>query len=231
MVKTVAPGHQMSTTLGGLVAEAGQTGLVLGRDRFGAPVQVRLFRPAPTVVTFIGDWWAARVMVFRCLGLGALVAVRADGRGLATPPQWTYLDGLAGGAGTRVWPMPDDPMVWRPTEVTRLLLHLYDVGPAGPTQRPAIAAWQTQLTVLARVTPQGTACIAGSDVVLSQRLDRAEAELVGAAQGLPPATVALLSNLDHDMVAACSRRGGLYAWMAPTTIERRVFGDPPHHHR
>ncbi|GIH09707.1 hypothetical protein Rhe02_77740 [Rhizocola hellebori] len=206
--------------------EAGHAALVLGRDQTGAAVSMQLFRPQPTVVTLVGGWWAARILLFRCLGLGVQVAVRAAG-GLANTAQWTELDAAAGATGQRVWPMPGDVLSWQPTEVTRLLLHLYDTGPAGPPVQPSLGSWQTQLTVLPQATAAGAWAIAGADVVLAQRMEWEEAVVLANALGLGEPTVALLTSLESDMVAVCARGMNTYAWLAPTSVERRLFGNNP----
>ncbi len=222
-MKTAAPEHLLSSQLGGLALEAGHASLVLGRDHAGGLLAMQLFRPQPTVVTFVGGWWAARLLLFRCLGLGVQVAVRAGG-GMAATAQWTELDAAAGATGQRVWPMPTDPLQWQPTEVNRLLLHLFDVGPAGPAARPVLSGWQTQLTVLEQALPVGAPAIAGADVVLAQRLPWEEAVVLASAIGHGEPTVTLLTSLEPDMVAVCARGYDTYAWLAPTSVERRLFG-------
>jgi hypothetical protein len=223
MKKTAAPEHVLNSGLAALSVEAGHAALALGRNQAGALVSMQLFRPQPTVVTFVGGWWAARVLLFRCLGLGVQVAVKAAG-GLAHTAQWTELDAAAGGTGQRVWPMPGDVLAWQPTEVTRLLLHLYDVGVAGPPARPVLGAWQTQLTVLPQMTQAGAVTVATSDVVLAQRMPWDEATALANALGHGQSTVTLLTSLENDMLAICARGMDTYAWLAPTSVERRLFG-------
>jgi hypothetical protein len=223
MNKTAAPEHSFRAGLAGLSVEAGHAALILGRDQTGSPVAMQLFRPQPTVVTFVGGWWAARVLLFRCLGMGVQVAVRAAA-GLATTAQWTELDAAAGGTGQRVWPMPGDALSWQPSEVTRLLLHLYDTGPSGPPVRPVLGGWQTQLTLLPQATPAGAWAIADSDIVLAQRMQWEEAVVLATALGLGEPTVALLTSLESDMIAVCARGMNTYAWLMPTSVERRLFG-------
>jgi hypothetical protein len=223
MRKTSAPEHDLRAGLGALSVEAGHAALVLGRDQTGAAVAMQLFRPQPTVVTFVGGWWAARVLLVRCLGLGVQVAVRAAG-GLASTAQWTELDAAAGGTGQRVWPMQGDVLAWQPTEVTRLLLHLYDTGLAGPPARPVLGGWQTQLTVLPQATAAGAWTITGADVVLAQRMEWDEAVVLAGALGHGEPTIALLTSLESDMIAVCARGMNTYAWLAPTSVERRLFG-------
>jgi hypothetical protein len=225
MVKTAAPEHRLTAGLGGLVVDAGYPTLVLGRDSSGALVQVSMFRPAPTTVTLVGGWWAARVLVFRALGMGAMAAVRADGGGLAGSLQWTELDRFAAGGGRRVWPVADErqPM---PAGAAWLVLHVFDIGPAGGAVRPVLGPWQTQLTVLGQATQVSAAALATANILLCQRLPRHEAEMVAAARGRGPATVELLSTMEPGMIAALAGGIDRPLWWSPTSTERRLFGDP-----
>ncbi|HZM84587.1 MAG TPA: hypothetical protein VFC19_53380 [Candidatus Limnocylindrales bacterium] len=225
MVKTAAPEHRMGPGLGGLTVDAGYPTLALGRDASGALVQVSMFRPAPTTVVLIGTWWAARVLVFRALGMGATAAVRADGGGLARASLWTELDHFAAGGGRRVWPVMDERQA-PPPGVAWLVLHVFDTGPGGPAVRPALGPWQTQLTVFERPEQASAVTIATANIVLCQRLERHEAEVVAAARGRGAATVELMSTLELGMVAALAGGVDRPLWWAPTSTERRLFGDP-----
>jgi hypothetical protein len=120
--------------------------------------------------------------------------------------------------------MPGDALSWQPSEVTRLLLHLYDTGPSGPPVRPVLGGWQTQLTLLPQATPAGAWAIADSDVVLAQRMEWQEAVVLATALGLGEPTVKLLTSLETDMIAVCARGMNTYAWLMPTSVERRLFG-------
>jgi hypothetical protein len=205
--------------------DAGYPTLALGRDTAGGLVQVSMFRPAPTTVTLLGSWWAARVLVFRALGMGAMAAVRADGSGLAGSVQWMELDRFAAGGGRRVWPVADErqPM---PPGVAWLVLHVYDIGPAGAAMRPALGPWQTQLTVLERPAQVSAVALATANILLCQRLPRPEAEMVAAARGRGAATVELLATMAPGMVAALAGGVDRPLWWSPTSTERRLFGDP-----
>lgn len=225
MVKTAAPEHRMNPGLGGLTIDAGYPTLALGRDLSGSLVQVSMFRPAPTTVVLIGSWWAARVLVFRALGMGAMAAVRADGGGLASVARWTELDQFAAGGGRRVWPVVDERQA-APPGVAWLVLHVFDTGPAAPMARPALGPWQTQLIVLDRPEQADAVAIATANILLCQRLPRHEADVVAHARGRGAATAELLSTLEIGMVAALAGGVDRPLWWAPTSTERKLFGDP-----
>ncbi|MFY1691705.1 hypothetical protein [Plantactinospora sp. WMMB782] len=229
--KTVAPERRLvGGLLGRLSLDVDAVGVLLGRDAANQPVLVRLFRPEPLTVAFVGDWWTAQLLVFRCLGHGARVAVDAvdavvpaAAGTIATLAHWLALDRTAGGAGDRVWrsayPGGDEP-----ADPTRPLLRLRDVGVHGPERRPPTRAWETRLTVLPRLTPAGVPALAGADVVLAQRLTRPEAELVGSALALPRPVWSALTTMDNEMVAAFGGGAVRYAWLTPTRFERQLFG-------
>jgi len=225
MVKTAAPEHRYRPGLGGLIIDAGYPTLALGRDHSGGLVQVSLFRPQPTTVALIGTIWAARTLVFRALGMGAMAAVRADGGGMASSSQWTELDRYAAGGGRRVWPVLDERQPLLPG-VAWLVLHVFDTGPAGPAVRPTLGPWQTQLSVFERPEPVSAVTFATANILLCQRLTRPEAEMVAAARGRGAATVELLSTLEMGMVAALAGGVDRPLWWSPTSTERRLFGDP-----
>ncbi|MFY1670168.1 hypothetical protein ACN27G_09440 [Plantactinospora sp. WMMB334] len=229
--KTVAPERRLvGDLLGRLSLDLDAVGVLLGRDGANQPVLLRLFRPEPLAVAFVGDWWTAQVLLFRCLGQGARVAVEAvdavnpaAAGTIATMAHWLALDRAAGGTGDRVWrsayPGGDEP-----AGPTRPLLRLRDVGVHGPERRPPTRAWETQLTLLPRLTPAGVPVLAGADVVLAQRLTRPEAALVGSALGLAGELWAPLSAMRPEMVAALGGGSARYLWLTPTRHERQLFG-------
>ncbi|WP_422770053.1 hypothetical protein ACN28C_25455 [Plantactinospora sp. WMMC1484] len=229
--KTVAPERPLvGDLLGRLSLDLDAIGVLLGRDGANQPVLLRLFRPEPLAVAFVGDWWTTQVLLFRCLGQGARVAVEAvdavnpaAAGTIATMAHWLALDRAAGGAGDRVWrsayPGGDEP-----AGPTRPLLRLRDVGVHGPERRPPTRAWETQLTVLPRLTPAGVPVLAGADVVLAQRLTQPEAALVGSALGLARELWAPLAAMQPEMVAAFGGGSARYLWLTPTRLERQLFG-------
>ncbi|MEO3922484.1 hypothetical protein ABGB07_01160 [Micromonosporaceae bacterium B7E4] len=229
--KTAAPERRLAgDLLGRLTLDVDAIGVVLGRDGANQPVLLRLFRPEPLTVAFVGDWWTAQVLVFRCLGHGARVAVDAvdavvpaAAGTIATMAHWLALDRAAGGAGDRVWrsayPGGDEP-----ADPSRPLLRLRDVGVHGPERRPPTRAWETQLTVLPRLTPAGVPVLADADVVLVQRLTQPEAALVGSALALPRPVWSAVTTMGNEMVAAFGGGSARYVWLTPTRVERQLFG-------
>jgi hypothetical protein len=229
--KSIAPARVLpDDALGVLSLTLGPSGVVLGRDSASAPVLVRLFGPEPISVAFVGGWWAAQILIYRCLAHGATVVVDAvdtatpgQNGTLAAQAQWLALDRVASGAGDRVRPAAGDPALSQPASGSQPLLHLHDLGHTAGS-RPSPQPWQTNLTVLSAVTPASQHIIASADVVLAQRLDPRDAALLGSALLLGPEFTARIAALGNDMVAAFRGQAVRYIWLTPTELERQLFG-------
>jgi hypothetical protein len=202
-------------------------GVILGRDSTGRPVTLRLFDAVPRRVVFIGGWWAAQILVSRCLAVGAMVAVDAhpaadSADAVAIGAQWLALGRFASGANGRIRPIPPNIDEW-PATAAQPVLRLRDVGPAGPASNPR-RPWHTELTVLSTVGPATGRAIADADVVLVQRLAHADADLVRLALELGPEYTPLLGAMENEMVAAFGGGVVRYTWLTPTPVERQLFG-------
>jgi len=227
---SVAPAWVLADgALGALDMAVGPAGVVLGRDSSGAPVLLRLFGPEPTSVTFVGGWWAAQILINRCLAHGATVLVEAEDTAtpaqqgvLAGMAQWLALDQVVGGSGGRVLPAAGQPTT-RPPSMAQPVLYIHDVGP-GPVVRPSPQPWQTNVTMLATVTPASHHSIANADVVLTQRLGPQDAALLGSALLLGPEFVSRITAMDNEMVATFRGQAVRYVWFNPTALERQYFG-------
>ena len=72
-VRTTVPELPLDD-LASTVFQVDADGVVLGRDSTGRPVLLRWFDTVPRRLVFIGGWWAAQILVSRCLAVGAMVA-------------------------------------------------------------------------------------------------------------------------------------------------------------
>jgi hypothetical protein len=196
-------------------------GLVLGRDAQGAVVPVRMFREEPVRLTLIGGWWLASVLAFRALAVGARVVVCT-----AAADRWHPLVRAAQGCDRLAVLVGEQP-VEVPAGWASPVLLIDDFGPAGPTQRAPLAAWQTRLTVLPRLTPAGAAVTGAATLVLSQRLTPGEAAAAADLLWLSDETAGLLQAMHDDMVALIGGGADRYLWVSATAIEAHSFG-PPH---
>jgi hypothetical protein len=193
------------------------TGLILGADRDRQPMPIRFFRPEPTKVSLVGEVWAAQVLAFRALALGARVVVIT-----VEPAMWGAFGPWATGRNDRVAVLPGEaPLAVTGTAQQPMLL-LYDLGVVGPTAPPELGPWQTQLTVLRQLRPSGVAALQGGDLVMLKRLTEPEAALSAGPLRLSAQSVQLLQVLENDMVALLGGGADRYVWLTLTGVERQL---------
>ena len=195
-------------------------GLMLGRNRHGAPLLVRLFRPEATRVLLVGGVRCAQLMVLRAMALGAQVVVQTS-----RPDAWEPFvrgSGVPGESATVVPPgrSIDTP----PGSALRPLLTVIDLGPVAADRRPG-AAWQATLIVRDDFGSGDIDTATRSDLVVLQPLHPAEATLLGGALSLGE-TAQWLTRIRPDMVGVVNRRAVRWATLAPTTIEHSLVGIP-----
>jgi hypothetical protein len=216
-----ANGH--IATMGGLAelaAPIGAAGLVVGRDKNGQPVVIRLFREEPTSVALVGGWWATQLFVFRALALGARITVNTTSpqrwhdfaRASGKPAAITLIDSIAAARS--------DIAATRPTlAVTDL-----DITPAPPS--PSSFAWHTGLTLLPKLTPLGTDHLRSANLVFLQRLAADEAAAAATVWRLSRETSGLLQMMDSDMLAIVGGGADRYVWTSQTSVEHQILGRP-----
>ncbi|WP_435817529.1 type VII secretion protein EccE [Micromonospora sediminicola] len=204
----------------GLDLPVGGCGLVVGANRRGGPLTVRLFRPATTRMVLVGGVPAAQLLVLRALALGARVAVQT-----ARPRTWErFVRGLGAPAGGVPLLPPGRPAGGAPGSPLRPLLLVVDAGPVPPEVGPA-AAWQSVLVVRDELTPADAPTLARADLAVLQPLDPTEAALAGTALGLG-GSADWLTRIRDDMVAVVNRRALRWALLSPTPVESQLVGRP-----
>lgn len=205
--------------VGALRLDIGPAGLVVGLDRGGDPVVLRLFRAAPVRLVLVGGEWAASLLAFRSLAVGARVAVHTA----AAPGQaWTGLLPWAAATGNRLsidGRSTSAGLAPAPTRAEPLL----EILDGRPDDRPEQAGWRAALTLVRR---PDDAALAGADAVLLQRLEPDDASAVANSLRVSDETAELLSRLTDDMVAIIGGGADRYVWLSPTEVERRLFGEP-----
>ncbi|MFF0718910.1 type VII secretion protein EccE [Micromonospora sp. NPDC003816] len=203
----------------------GSAGLMLGTNRHGAPVTVRLFRPESTRVMLVGGLPTAQLLAVRAMALGARVVVQTT-----RPHAWEPFARGVGVPGRTIALLPPD----RPAEgpaATPLapVLVVRDAPPPPPGPRPG-AAWQATLLVREELTPADADGLARADLVVLSPLSRAESAVAGGALGLGDAA-RWLARSRPDMVAVVNRRALRWALLAITPIEAQLIGAPLRHGR
>ncbi|NES26253.1 type VII secretion protein EccE [Micromonospora terminaliae] len=209
--------------LAALEFAVGDSGLMVGANRHGGAVTVRLFRPTTTRLLLVGGVRAAQLLTLRALALGARVAVQTT-----RPRVWEpFVRGVGTPGGAVPLVPPGRPVGGAPGTPLRPLLLVVDAGPVPAETGPA-AAWQSVLVVRDELTPADTATLARADLAVLQPLDPGEAELAGAALGLG-AAAEWLTRIRDDMVAVVNRRALRWALLSPTPIESQLVGRPVRH--
>ncbi|MDZ5445304.1 type VII secretion protein EccE [Micromonospora sp. 4G57] len=210
-------------TVGGAALDAlelglGEAGLMVGANRHGGAVSVRLFRPEPTRLLLVGGVRAAQLVVLRALALGARVVVQT-----ARPRAWEPFVRGAGAPGGAVPVIPPGrPVGGAPGSPVRPLLLVVDAGAASDGAQPG-TAWQCTLVVRDGLTPAEVDALARADLAILQPLDPGEAALAGAALGLG-GSAEWLTRIRDDMVAVVNRRALRWALLSPTPIESQLVG-------
>ncbi|MFI7604789.1 type VII secretion protein EccE [Micromonospora sp. NPDC049366] len=211
---------QPAAALDGLELVVGDAGLMLGTNRHGAAVTVRLFRPDATRVLLVGGVPAAQLVAVRAMALGARVLVQTT-----RPQVWEPFVRGVGAPGTTIpllppgRPLPEGP----PTPLSPTLI-VVDVGPVAVEPEPG-PPWQSTLVVRDQLTPADVDALSRADLAVLQPLDPGEAALAGAALGLGE-SAEWLTRIRDDMVAVVNRRALRWALLATTPIESQLIGRP-----
>ena len=195
-------------------------GLMLGSNRHGSPVVIRLFRPEQTRALLVGGVRAAQLIALRAMALGARVVVQT-----ARPQGWEpFVRGAAvPGESIAVVP-PGRAFEIAPGSALHPLLVVVDVGPVGADNRPG-AGWQATLVVRDEFTPVDVDVASRADLLLLQPLRPAEATLIGSALGLGE-VAQWMTKIRPDMVGVVNRRAVRWAALAQTPIESQLIGPP-----
>jgi hypothetical protein len=201
-----------------LSAPALGPGLLVGADRDRTPVVVRLFRRRPTNIVLVGGVWAARLVAFRALAMGAQVyAITGQ------PSAWDGLGAHAVGQRERVQMAPAE-FDLPPGNAYRPMLVVRDTAPGGAAV--ALSAWQTRVTVVHHLDHSGMSALGSADLVLLQRLQAGEAQIAAHVLGLNATTMRLMQQLEPEMLAVLGEGSHRYVWLHRTAIENYLLGAP-----
>ncbi|TDC31563.1 type VII secretion protein EccE [Micromonospora sp. 15K316] len=198
----------------------GDAGLMLGTNRQGRSLAVRLFRPESTRVLLVGGVHATQLVVLRALALGAQVVVQTT-----RPHLW---EPFVRGAGTpdATVPLipPGRPLPAGAGTPLRPLLLVRDVGPVPVDPQPG-PPWRSTLVVREELTKADTDVLGRADLVVLQPLDAGEAALAGATLRLGD-SAQWLTRMRDDMVAVINRRALRWARLSLTPVEAHLVGSP-----
>ncbi len=200
---------------------ASRPGLVIGEDVDHRPVPVRCFRAEPTLLTLVGGPWAAQLLAFRSIAVGARVVILTDDAAV-----WRDFGARVGAVPGQV-SIADDAVRSVAEGGPVLIVRDFVTGP--PVATPDIGGWQTQLTLIRRLDERGITAVHDGHLVLTQRLGLDEAMVAGTSLRLTGDSALLLQQLEPDMLAiigggAMERGSPEYLWWACTATEHRLLG-------
>ncbi|MEU5911207.1 type VII secretion protein EccE [Micromonospora sp. NPDC047527] len=215
-----AAGAQPRPALDDWELPLGGAGMMVGTNRHGGAVTVRLFRPESTRVLLVGGVRAAQLVALRAMALGALVVVQT-----ARPRAWEpFVRGVGAPGGTIPLIPPGRPVAEGVGTALRPLLLVVDAGPVPAETEPG-PRWRATLVVRDELTPADVDALSRADLAVLQPLHAAEAALAGAALGLG-GSADWLTRIRDDMVAVVNRRALRWALLRPTPIEAQLIGRP-----
>nr|WP_238433349.1 type VII secretion protein EccE [Micromonospora tarensis] len=215
-----APAAQPRPTMDDWELSFGAAGMMVGTNRHGGAVTVRLFRPESTRVVLVGGVRAAQLVALRALALGALVVVQT-----ARPRVWEpFVRGVGAPGGTIPLLPPGRSVAAGVGTALRPLLLVVDAGPVPADAEPG-PPWRATLVVRDELTSADVDALSRADLALLQPLNAAEAALAGTALGLG-GSAEWLTRIRDDMVAVVNRRALRWALLSPTPIESQLVGRP-----
>jgi hypothetical protein len=211
-----------STSLAG-VAKLGRptsaTGLLLGMDSLKRPVAVRFFRAEPTRVTLVGGVWAAQLLAMRALAMGANVAAMT-----IEPQVWAGFRERVISPTSRLVVLQGEQSGRTAGTIRQPVLVIYDLDTSGPIAPLTIGPWQTHLVILRRLSVSGMTAVQQCDLLITQRLQPAEAENVQSVLRINNRDTGLLQHLEDEMLALIGGGADRYVWLRQTSVERQVLG-------
>ncbi|GAA0524481.1 hypothetical protein GCM10010172_01140 [Paractinoplanes ferrugineus] len=202
----------------GLHLPVGASGLMLGRNRHGNPVVVRLFRPEQTRALLIGGVRCAQLVALRAMAVGARVVVQT-----ARPQAWEpFVRGAAVPGESIVVVPPGRQIELTPGSALHPLLLVVDVGPVGADTGLG-RGWQATLVVRDEFGTADVDIASRADVVMVQPLRPDEATQLASTLGLGEVGQ-WLTRIRPDMVGVVNRRAVRWAALAQTSIESQLIG-------
>lgn len=212
-----------TTSVETLELPIGSAGLMIGTNRHGAAVTVRLFRAETTRVTMIGGVRAAQLLALRAMALGARIVVQT-----ARPRAWEPFVRGASAPGETIALTPPGRAVSGPLATPlQPLLVVVDVGPVAADPSPG-PGWQAVVVVRDELASVDLDALSRADLVVLQPLRPDEAALAGSALGLGP-SAEWLTRIRDDMVGVVNRRTLRWAQLRATPIESQLIGPPSRH--
>lgn len=193
-------------------------GVVIGSDRYGAPLALRLFRAEPTSAVLVGSVRLAQLLTFRALAVGASVVVQS-GR----PGEWGTFARLVSPTDDVLELVPPGTPDDRAGTPQHPRLLVSDTGPSVSDADDDPVAWSATMTVREELTAWDVEPLARADIALLQPLTPAEATLAAATLNVRDVERSL-SRLRRDLVTIVSHGTVKWAQVVPTPTEGQLIG-------
>jgi hypothetical protein len=196
---------------------------MIGIDRHGVPLAVRLFRSEPTRVSLVGGPVCAQLLTLRALAVGARVVVQST-----RPQVWEALQqGLGPAEALSVLP-PGRLGAPPPATPLRPQLLVLDIGPvAEPAAAVEEGPWRTVLYLRDELTAGDTDALSRADLAILQPLSAPEAAVADEALTLGHHRD-WITRIAPEMVGlVLGRRRVRWALLSPGPLEQRLTGGSP----
>lgn len=193
-------------------------GVVVGVDRHGSPLALRLFRSEPTAVVLVGTVQLAQMLAFRALAVGASVAVQT-GR----PAQWGAFARPISATDDVIELLPPGAPVDRLGTAQHPRLVVSDTGPSVSDADDGPTPWSTTVLVRDELTAWDVEPLVRADIAILQPLGVAEAALAASTLNIQDVERSL-SRIRHDLITVVSHGRVLWAQVVPTPTETQVVG-------
>jgi hypothetical protein len=206
-----------------LAAPLGSPGAVLGAERPGTLVTVRLFRPRPATIGVFAGPAVSRLLVVRAMTMGAGVYVLTP-----HPARWAALRDQMPEARFLLTLLPADAAVPASASLPVPALVVDEIDPGTPAPRRALGPWQTSLVVQPHLSPQALGTLRTFDGLVMQRVPEPAAEPIRTGLALPARQARWLPQMPDDVVAVIAGTDVRFATLTPLPTEPPwLAAEPP----
>jgi hypothetical protein len=192
-------------------------GLVLGSGNAGSLV-VRLFRSDPVRICVVSVGQLAQLIAYRALAVGAHVTVVTD-----AVAAWGRLVSAVPRGPSWLTVLPTGARVTASGSLARPSLVVDATRDHQALPRWEQGDWQTFMSVQANLEVSDEARLRSYDLLISQRLEPAAAELARRGFGLAKDRASWLTQMPPGVVAVAAAGQLSFGQLSLSTMEQRLF--------
>ncbi|WP_020574942.1 hypothetical protein [Actinopolymorpha alba] len=193
-------------------------GLVLGSGQAGALV-VRLFRSDPVRLCVISAGQLAQLIAYRALAVGAHVTVVTD-----AVAAWGRLVSAVPRGPSWLTVLPTGARVTATGTLARPSLVVDATRDHNALPRWEQGDWQTFVCVQSGLQPSDEARMRSYDLLITQQLDAAAADVARRGFGLAKDRAGWLTQMPPGVVAVAAAGQLAFGQLGLSTMEQRLFG-------